>query len=241
MPPNPFSQSLAPTNAHTRFTAIASAQQTLYHRPPAPIPIQRTERDILISHHQFLRDDSVACDTDTQDTRKASEASTSTHENNNTRKANNSTSTTSTYETTLTSTYDSTLYKEYVLISLSHYKSGKVAMRWRIETEVKTGKGSEICAELECSRKQEVEREVLFCYREFGEEKEALVKINTEEEEEVGSEGGGQVDPGADHQGDEGKEVPADEGKQVPADEGKEVPANEGSGMMNPEEKTPIG
>ncbi|KAI5786890.1 folate-sensitive fragile site protein Fra10Ac1-domain-containing protein [Pyronema domesticum] len=148
MPPNPFSQSLAPTSAHARHTSLASAQRYIYNRPPSPIPIQRTERDILLSHHRFLRDESPG-----------------------------SPSAADTYEKNLIAAYDAKLYKEYVLIELSQYRAGRVAMRWRTEQEVKDGKGERVCAGLGCGRGTEEEREVLFNYEEHGEGKEAMVKV----------------------------------------------------------------
>ena len=59
-PPNPFHQSSAPTSAHERHTATALARQHLYHAPPVAPPPARTERDILLEHHRFLRADDDA-------------------------------------------------------------------------------------------------------------------------------------------------------------------------------------
>lgn len=73
--------------------------------------------------------------------------------------------------------YDKKLYKEFVLMSLSRWREGMVAMRWRTEDEVKAGKGTDTCAELECGRHARDEQEVLFAYKEDAEQKEALVKV----------------------------------------------------------------
>jgi protein FRA10AC1 len=81
------------------------------------------------------------------------------------------------YEKSLVEAYDKKLYKEFVLISLARWREGMVAMRWRTEEEVRSGKGETGCAELACDRKREGETEVLFAYVEHEEKKEALVKV----------------------------------------------------------------
>jgi protein FRA10AC1 len=55
----------------------------------------------------------------------------------------------------------------------------KIALRWRIEQEVITGKGQFICGNKKCMEKEELKTwEVNFAYREQGEKKNALVKIS---------------------------------------------------------------
>jgi len=149
MPPqsSAFRQSLAPTSAYARHLSYSAAQNHIYNNPaPAP-PTQRTERDILLSHHRFLQEHSSA------------------------------TTTTAEYERALVASYDAKLYKEFVLIELSQYRAGRVAMRWRTEEEVKKGKGERTCAALDCEEVSEGEREVLFSYVEDGEAREAMVKV----------------------------------------------------------------
>ncbi|KAA8898921.1 folate-sensitive fragile site protein Fra10Ac1-domain-containing protein, partial [Sphaerosporella brunnea] len=142
-----FRQSLAPTSAYTRHLSYTAAQANLYNNAPsAPAP-QRTERDILLTHHRFLRSPSPTAPDANAD-----------------------------YEKALAETYDKKLYKEFVLMSLSRWREGMVAMRWRTEEEVKSGKGERVCAELECGKEKEAETEVLFAYVEDGEKKEAMVK-----------------------------------------------------------------
>jgi protein FRA10AC1 len=80
------------------------------------------------------------------------------------------------YEKTLAEAYDKKLYKEFVLISLARWREGMVAMRWRTEEEVRSGKGERVCAELACTRNCESEVEVLFAYTEEDVNKEAMVK-----------------------------------------------------------------
>jgi len=140
-----FRQSLAPTSAYARHLSHAAAQATLYANQPAPAPTQRTERDILVSHHRFLAPPA-------------------------------GTAASASYETALVAAYDSKLYKEFVLVSLSRWREGLVAMRWRTEDEVMARKGTDACAELECDSEATDEQEVLFAYQEEGERKEALVK-----------------------------------------------------------------
>ena len=54
----------------------------------------------------------------------------------------------------------------------------QIALRWRIEKEVITGKGQFICASTRCSNTNELKSwEVNFAYMEDGEKKNALVKI----------------------------------------------------------------
>ena len=54
----------------------------------------------------------------------------------------------------------------------------QIALRWRIEKEVITGKGQFVCASTRCSNTSELKSwEVNFAYVEDGEKKNALVKI----------------------------------------------------------------
>lgn len=74
--------------------------------------------------------------------------------------------------------YYDKLFKEYALVDLSHYKVGKIAMRWRTESEVKSGKGQFECASLRCPSGEDLASwEVNFAYTEQGERKNALVKV----------------------------------------------------------------
>ncbi|CAG8462818.1 15278_t:CDS:2 [Funneliformis mosseae] len=69
-------------------------------------------------------------------------------------------------------------HKEYCIAELKYYKEGRIALRWRIEKEVITGKGQFICASTKCSNTSELKSwEVNFAYMEDGEKKNALVKI----------------------------------------------------------------
>ncbi|XP_050260344.1 uncharacterized protein LOC126705385 isoform X3 [Quercus robur] len=63
---------------------------------------------------------------------------------------------------------------------MSHYKTGKIGLRWRAEKEVISGKGQFICGNKHCDEKDDLASyEVNFSYSEAGENKQALVKLVT--------------------------------------------------------------
>ncbi|XP_050260343.1 uncharacterized protein LOC126705385 isoform X2 [Quercus robur] len=74
---------------------------------------------------------------------------------------------------------------------MSHYKTGKIGLRWRAEKEVISGKGQFICGNKHCDEKDDLasyEASVLvtslisiafYGYSEAGENKQALVKLVT--------------------------------------------------------------
>ncbi|VDL72073.1 unnamed protein product [Nippostrongylus brasiliensis] len=67
---------------------------------------------------------------------------------------------------------------EYCIIDLTYFKKNKVAMRWRTEAEVRSGKGQFICGAKKCPVNSDLTSwEVNFCYDEDGEKKNALVKV----------------------------------------------------------------
>ncbi|XP_048517585.1 protein FRA10AC1 homolog [Dendroctonus ponderosae] len=83
-----------------------------------------------------------------------------------------------TWEEQFAKRYYEKLFKEYCIADLSLYKENKVAMRWRIQKEVLSGKGQFICGNKSCGEKNELRSwEVNFAYQEQGERKNALVKI----------------------------------------------------------------
>nr|GMD67498.1 protein FRA10AC1 [Ipomoea batatas] len=72
------------------------------------------------------------------------------------------------------------LFKEYCIADMTHYKSGKIGLRWRTEKEVISGKGQFICGNKHCNEKDGLASyEVNFSYVEAGENKQALVKLVT--------------------------------------------------------------
>ncbi|XP_019880586.1 protein FRA10AC1 homolog [Aethina tumida] len=74
--------------------------------------------------------------------------------------------------------YYDKLFKEYCIADLSLYKENKIALRWRIEREVVTGKGQFICGNKKCDEKNDLRTwEVNFSYKEKDEQKNALIKI----------------------------------------------------------------
>ncbi|XP_056644316.1 protein FRA10AC1 homolog [Diorhabda sublineata] len=83
-----------------------------------------------------------------------------------------------TWEQQFAKRYYNKLFKEYCIGDLSKYKENKIALRWRIEKEVVTGKGQFICGNKQCNEESDLRTwEVNFGYVEHGEKKNALVKI----------------------------------------------------------------
>ncbi|KAJ4711622.1 protein FRA10AC1 [Melia azedarach] len=86
----------------------------------------------------------------------------------------------SSWEQRLVKRYYDKLFKEYCIAEMSHYKSGKIGLRWRTEKEVVSGKGQFICGSKHCDEKDGLASyEVNFSYVEAGENKQALVKLVT--------------------------------------------------------------
>ena len=56
----------------------------------------------------------------------------------------------STWQDRMVEHYHSHLYKEFVLADLSRVLEGKVGLRWRTESEVKSGEGFRTCGNLKC-------------------------------------------------------------------------------------------
>lgn len=54
------------------------------------------------------------------------------------------------WEERLARAYESKLFKEYALIDLKHYKSRRLALRWRTAPEVVDGLGEDTCGSLRC-------------------------------------------------------------------------------------------
>ncbi|CAD6253007.1 unnamed protein product [Miscanthus lutarioriparius] len=84
----------------------------------------------------------------------------------------------STWEKRLVKRYYDKLFKEYCIADMTHYKKGKIGLRWRTEKEVISGKGQFICGNRHCDEKYGLgSYEVNFSYVEAGEQKQALVKL----------------------------------------------------------------
>ncbi|CAO3655917.1 unnamed protein product [Mucor hiemalis] len=74
--------------------------------------------------------------------------------------------------------YYDKLFKEYAICELKYYKEGKIALRWRAEKEVMSGKGQFICASTRCESTTSLKSwEVNFGYIEENEKKNELVKV----------------------------------------------------------------
>ena len=81
------------------------------------------------------------------------------------------------WEQRIAKRYYDKLFKEYCITDLSRYESRKIALRWRIAAEVKSGKGQFICGNKACSEEDLLTSwEVNFGYVEDNEKKNALVK-----------------------------------------------------------------
>lgn len=84
----------------------------------------------------------------------------------------------STWEKRIAKKYYDKLYKEYCLANLKFYKEGKIALRWRIEDELISGKGQFICGNVDCFETENLHSwEVNFAYKEDNQKKNALVKL----------------------------------------------------------------
>lgn len=82
------------------------------------------------------------------------------------------------WEEEIAKKYYDKLFKEYCIADLTKFERKKIALRWRIESEVKSGKGQFICGSKHCSDKELLTSwEVNFAYSENEEKKNALVKI----------------------------------------------------------------
>jgi hypothetical protein len=84
----------------------------------------------------------------------------------------------SSWEARLARKYYDRLFKEFALADLTRYRSGQIGLRWRLESEVISGKGSAICGALGCHEANELGTfELLFKYSEQGAERMELVKV----------------------------------------------------------------
>ncbi|KAJ9064711.1 hypothetical protein DSO57_1027490 [Entomophthora muscae] len=113
--------------------------------------INRTEMEILSERNRFLYEDSD--------------------------EVNNGEDTES-WEKRIAKNYYDKLFKEYCIGNLLYYREGKIALRWRTELEVVTGKGQTSCGNISCTSGKKLKIwEVNFGYLEDGIKKNALVKI----------------------------------------------------------------
>lgn len=82
------------------------------------------------------------------------------------------------WEKRLAKKYYDKLFKEYCIGDLSRYKENKIALRWRTEVEVVSGKGQFTCGEKRCLSQDQLRSwEVNFAYVEQNQKRNALVKI----------------------------------------------------------------
>ncbi|KAG9104809.1 hypothetical protein FRC06_009279 [Ceratobasidium sp. 370] len=153
-----FRNNLRGEDAYSRHVRYVTQFQNVYGSgsgSKVPAKSGRTELDGLIQGHRFLRDD---------DEKELDELSA---------------------EERIAVKYYRGLFKEFALVDLKHYKSGKFALRWRVEDEVVEGYGQFTCGNTRCAYHKEQERrqpklltlELPFAYEEQGEAKQALVKV----------------------------------------------------------------
>ncbi|XGW12986.1 hypothetical protein V3C99_013550 [Haemonchus contortus] len=82
------------------------------------------------------------------------------------------------WEARMAKKYYDKLFKEYCIIDLTYFKKNKIAMRWRTEAEVRSGKGQFMCGAKKCQANNDLSSwEVNFAYTEDGTKKNALVKV----------------------------------------------------------------
>uniref|UniRef100_A0AC35TSH1 Protein FRA10AC1 homolog n=1 Tax=Rhabditophanes sp. KR3021 TaxID=114890 RepID=A0AC35TSH1_9BILA len=87
------------------------------------------------------------------------------------------------WEEKLAKRYYDRLFKEYCVADLEHYEKNKIAMRWRTEKELKSGKGQFLCGSRNCVISDDLNTwEVNFKYVEDAETKNILVKLRLCEE-----------------------------------------------------------
>ncbi|XP_077595829.1 protein FRA10AC1 [Stigmatopora nigra] len=83
-----------------------------------------------------------------------------------------------TWEKELAKKYYDKLFKEYCISDLSRYKENKFGFRWRMESEVVSGKGQFQCGNKRCENQEGLKSwEVNFAYVEQGDKRNALVKL----------------------------------------------------------------
>ncbi|VDK68268.1 unnamed protein product [Onchocerca ochengi] len=139
-------QRLMTLDVYTRHKELINQYYLCY--PGATAKLQRdtsrdrTDYDVLKDNHRFLWNDDELI--------KAAEKS---------------------WEARLAKRYYDKLFKEYCIADLSQYRKNRIAMRWRTEKEVKSGKG-----QFECGSKRCEENENLTSW-ENSVKKNALVKL----------------------------------------------------------------
>ncbi|VDK79436.1 unnamed protein product [Litomosoides sigmodontis] len=159
-------QRLMTLDVYTRHKELINQYYLCY--PGATAKLQRdtsrdrTDYDVLKDNHRFLWDEDELI--------KAAEKS---------------------WEARLAKRYYDKLFKEYCIADLSQYKKNRIAMRWRTEREVRSGKGQFECGNKRCTEKDDLTSwevslnsdealalfPVNFAYLENSIKKNALVKL----------------------------------------------------------------
>lgn len=159
-------------DAYTRHRFYMQ-QYVQHYRPGDAKPQQpqgRTDADVLRENHKFIRDDE-------EDAKNQHDWEVRAAQKYYNKVASTACDTWHTPDVLLAAVLLQ-LYREYCIADMSRYKEGKVAMRWRVEKEVVTGKGHFVCGAKTCNENKGLRSfEVNFAYVEAGERKNALVKL----------------------------------------------------------------
>ncbi|EFO18958.1 acid phosphatase [Loa loa] len=124
-------QRLMTLDVYTRHKELINQYYLCY--PGATAKLQRdtskdrTDYDVLKDNHRFLWND--------DELMKAAEKS---------------------WEARLAKRYYDKLFKEYCIADLSQYRKNRIAMRWRTEREVRSGKGQFECGNKRCNERNDL-------------------------------------------------------------------------------------
>lgn len=166
--------------AYAKSSEAPAALRTLIDAQlrAGPPPV-KTDKDLLIAQHEFIRDDAADAALAIDLARRLEGSAGSSKSKGAGSVADpDLVAERAARELKLARAYWQKLYKEYAIVDLSRYKEGKVGMRWRTERETIAGKGQFVCAALGCDAVISLHSyEVPFRYQEKGESKTALVKV----------------------------------------------------------------
>lgn len=147
----PFGSGFSGMDSFARHQLLA-AEYARYNRghTAAPQPPAKTDADVLKENYRFVRS--------AEDDEAALNGSA---------------------EQRIAKRYYDRLFKEYAIADMTHYRSGRIGLRWRTESEVLSGRGQFSCGNKHCSTGSTDlnSYELPFEYVESGMTKQALVKV----------------------------------------------------------------